>query len=235
MKIDMQLPQISDICDVLPVNGQHGLCRAYYQPDELDIKAIEYATQVAQSEKNLFALDLGSSPYFPQSQRLAKVGFYVDAFDLEKPFANFDEINKVYQNRIHYQTRNITELKSTDLRNDYQIIYSNRCLSFISYHQAYTLIRMLLSHIKTKTRYFLGFFAESAKYADNYPMDLALESRFVPLDNSIAKGNQMLAPVCVYTRDEIFENLLGGLPITITEVLQATSGSIKVIFENKCQ
>lgn len=235
MKIDMRLPQIDDSCDVLPVNGQHGLCRAYYQPDELDIKAIEYATSIAnQSEKNLYALDLGCSPYFPQSQRLGKLGFQVDAFDLEKPIANLDEINKLYPDRIHYQTRNIIELQSIDLRNDYQIIYSNRCLSFISFPHAYSLIRMLISHVKTKTIYFLGFFAESAKYADNYPIDLPLENRFVPLNNPVAKNNQMLAPVCVYTPDEIFERLLGGLPITIIEVLEATSGSIKIIFEKEC-
>lgn len=66
---------------------------------------------------------------------------------------------------------------------------------------------MLISHINTKTRYFLGFFAEAAQYAENYPLDIPLESR-LPLDNPISRGNQMLAPVCVYKREEIFENLL---------------------------
>ncbi len=41
----------------------------------------------------------------------------------------------------------------------------------------------------------------------------------------------MLAPVCVYRRKEIMENLLGGLPISIIEELEVQSGSLKIIFE----
>lgn len=106
MKIDMQLPKIGDACDVLPINGQHGLCRSYYQPDELDVKAIEYASMAGQhSGRDLYALDLGCSPYFPQSQRLAKLGFYVDAFDLEEPADTLEQRNNLFQVRIHYQSK----------------------------------------------------------------------------------------------------------------------------------
>ena len=60
-----QLPKIDEKGDVLFINGQHGVCRAYYQPDEFDIKALEYAkTLKQQNDINLRALDLGCSPDF---------------------------------------------------------------------------------------------------------------------------------------------------------------------------
>ena len=65
MKIDIQLPKIDDTCDVLLINGRHGVCRSYYHPDEFDIKVIEYAHSLTQEgATELAALDLGCSPYF---------------------------------------------------------------------------------------------------------------------------------------------------------------------------
>lgn len=216
----------------MPINGHHGLCRCYYQPDELDIKTLEYASIIAQQTKeSLHALDLGCSPYAPQSLRLAKLGFHVEAFDLEKPMENFDHTNQQYYERVSYQVENIADIKASDLRDDYQIIYSNRCLSFLPYQEASALIRLLITRVINKTRFFLGFFAESADYAKGYPIHLPLGNRYVPLDNAVAKQNEMLASVCVYRRDEIYENLLGNLAITIIEELKAKSGSLKIIFE----
>jgi hypothetical protein len=45
-------------------------------------------------------------------------------------------------------------------------------------------------------------------------MHLPLSDRFVPLNNELARGYDMLAPVCVYKKEELFNQLLAGLPIT---------------------
>lgn len=232
MNINTKLPDLSNKSGALSTNGRHGMCRSYYQPDEFDIKTLEYATMLSQQKgKNLFALDLGCSPYFPQSQRLAKLGFYVDAFDLENPMDGFEQINQDCHNRINYKVKDIALLASNDLTHDYQIIYSNRCLSFLTYQQAYQLIQMLVHRVKSKARFFLAFFSQSAKYASGYPNHLPLEKRYAQLDNLIARGNEMLAPVCLYSRDEIFQNLLEGCPISIVEELQTEAGSLKIIFD----
>ena len=232
MSSDFKLPKIDDKCDVLPISGQHGVCRSYYQPDEFDIKALEYAkVLVQQSASELHALDLGCSPYFPQSQRLAKLGVFVDAVDLEKPVANFAEINRQYDNRICYKRLDLKRLQASDLTNQYQIVYSNRCLSFLSYSDTYHLIRALIKHNKCHTRYFLAFFSVSGKYAENYPIHLPLAERYVPLNNPYAERDEMLAPVCLYTRDELLDDLLGELPISIVEIITVKSGSFKIIFD----
>jgi hypothetical protein len=232
MKTMVDLPKIESQGDLLPINGKHGLCRAYYQPDELDLKTIAYANAlVQQPQKKLHALDLGCSPYCPQSQRLATLGFQVDAFDLEKPMKTFKEINQQYFNRIHYRIKNLTDLKAADLCHNYQIVYSNRCLSFLPYRETYALLRLLVNHVKANTRFFLGFFAEGASYAEGYPIELPLENRYLPLPHNTAKQNEMLAPVCVYKQEELYQNLLDGLPIRMIEELRAKSGSLKIIFE----
>ena len=232
--MNILLPKIDDKCDVLLINGRHGVCRSYYQPDELDIKAVEYAKLLVNhsGKSNLYALDLGCSPYFPQSQRLANLGFTVDAFDLEKPVISLDQIN-LHKTHINYQVKNIADLTADDLHNNYHIIYSNRCFSFLRYSHAYSLIRILLQRANSKTRFFVGFFTNLSKYAENYPIELPLEDRYVPLNNEIARMNQMFAPVCLYTQKEIVEDLLGDLPITIIEILHAQSGSLKIIFEKE--
>lgn len=233
MDLEMQLPKIDEKCETLPVNGRHGLCRAYYQPDLLDYKTIEFAQTLSRNTtQQLYALDLGCSPYFPQSQRLAKLGFMVDAFDIEKPSDKILQNIPQYQNCINYCVKNLADITTRDLRDDYQIVYANRCLSFLSYPQTRRLLHILINHLHSKTRYFLAFFMESAIYAQNYPIHLPLEERFVTLENPVARGNDMLAPACVYQYHEIFENLLGDLPITIIEEIKAESGSLKIIFEN---
>ncbi len=232
INLDIKLPDIDSQCDVLAINGQHGVCRSYYQPDEFDLKTLQYAKMLLQqSTSKLHALDLGCSPYFPQSQRLAKLGFCVDAFDLEKPMNNFAEINQQYNNRIHYRNIDLKQLHDSDLTNQYQIVYSNRCLSFLSYPDMYRLIRMLFKHNNNHTRYFLAFFAISGKYAENYPTHLPLEERYIALNNAYAERDQMLAPVCLYTEDEILNKLLGGLSISLVETIKAKSGSLKIIFD----
>ena len=102
MALDLTLPNIDDEHDVLPVNGSYGICRSYYQPDELDIKALEYAKNLQKpfTVKKPRALDLGCSPYFPQSQRLAKIGFSIHAIDAVNPVADFDKINAIYDSSI---------------------------------------------------------------------------------------------------------------------------------------
>jgi hypothetical protein len=90
---------------------------------------------------------------------------------------------------------------------------------------------MLISHNKQKARFFLSFFTHSSDYSDNYPNHLPLETRYAPLDNAVARGNEMLAPVCLYTRDEIIGNLLDKLPISIIEEIITKSGSLKLIFD----
>ena len=65
------------------------------------------------------------------------------------------------------------------------------------------LLQTLINHIHGPTRYFLAFFSVSGKYAEHYPSHLPLEQRYAPLNNEYARRNQMLAPVCLYTLDEI--------------------------------
>lgn len=232
MALDLKLPDIDGYNEMLPISGQHGACLSYYQPDELDLKALEYASILnQQTDNSLCALDLGCSPYFPQSQRFAKLGFQVDAIDLIKPVYNFTEINQRYHNRIAYKILDLKHLQSEDLMHQYQIVYSNRCFSFLSYSEAHRLIRILINHNKYQTRYFLAFFSVLGKYAENYPVYLPLAERYVALDNAYAKRAQMLAPVCLYTREEILHDLLGDLPISLVEIIEAKSGSLKIIFE----
>lgn len=174
---DAKLPKIDDKGEVLPISGQHGVCRSYYQPDDFDIKALEYATVLMQqSVSELYALDLGCSPYFPQSQRFAKLGFNIDAFDLVRPVTNFSEINQQYDNRICYTNLDLRLLQEHDLKHQYQIVYSNRCLSFISYPDMYRLIRTLINHNKCHTRYFLAFFTFSVSMLKIIPFIYHLQS-----------------------------------------------------------
>ncbi|MBB71158.1 MAG: hypothetical protein CMF50_02015 [Legionellales bacterium] len=220
--------------EALPIDGEHGVCRSYNNLDALDIKTIEYATSLLySSSKNIFALDLGCSPYCPQGLRLAKQGCYVDAIDLNPPDKAFQSINQSFDKRISYLVKDLRELQASDLAHQYSLIYSNRCLCFMKHTHIRHLMKLLVERSLSKTRFFISFFTVDGHYAKGYPVNQALDERFYRLTSDVAKRSSMTAPVCLYTKAEIYDEVLGELPITLIDEITASTGSLKLIFEKQ--
>src|SRR5580765_7139911 len=91
-KLNLPTPVKTDAHLALPTNGRSGLCASFYNPDQLDIEALNYAKELKEnSVKNeiLYAADIGCSSYFPQAIRFAQLGLTVDGFDIEKPMDEY--------------------------------------------------------------------------------------------------------------------------------------------------
>lgn len=98
LKTKLNLPALvkSDSYLALPTNGRRGLCVSFFNPDALDIEALDFAKQLKESatpNELIYAADIGCSSYFPQAIRFARAGLTVDAFDIESPMPEYQSIN----------------------------------------------------------------------------------------------------------------------------------------------
>ena len=215
------------------ISGRYGGCVSMYTPDDLDERALEYAQSIvkARPDETLWAADLGASPFCPQAIRFADAGLHVDAFDLEPPAAELAAINQDLGNKIHFVQKNLLDLQSAELKL-YSLVYTNRCLFFLPFHEAKNVLRKFISHAAPGAQFFISLMDMNGPLAINYPhRDKPLSERFAVPNCDYARLVECNMPVCFYYADEVESELLHDLPIHVLELIQTTPRSIKVVFE----
>lgn len=216
------------------ISGRYGSCVSMYTPDELDLRALEYAEELKNLKSGalLYAADLGSSPYCPQSIRFAHLGFQVDAFDLEPPAPEFSKINEELGNKIHYVQKNLLNVGVKDL-NPYSIVYTNRCLFFLPFAAARNVLRQFIEAAIPGAKFFISVMDIDGPLAENYvDREKPLAERFSVVKNDYAKKVECHMPVCFYKAQEVEKELLSDLPVSLKEIIQTTQqSSIKIIFQ----
>ncbi len=220
----------------VPISGKFGGCVSLYSPDELDERAIEYASVLIKEsgDKIFYAADIGSSPYCPQALRLASIGLRVDAFDLEPVMPEVYQIARHLKGKVHYIQKNLLDLSSEDFLHSYTLVYSHRCLFFLTFYQAKDIIRDFLVHSEIRARFFLSFGNLNSSIAEGYKdRHKPVSKRFAQLDNEISRAAEINKPVCLYTAEEVKNNLLNDFPIKIIDTIEAidSANGIKIIFE----
>ncbi len=219
------------------ISGRYGSCVSMYTPDELDIRALQYAEKLRKlrSDDVIYAADLGSSPYCPQSIRFAHAGLLVDAFDLEPSAPEFVQINKELGNKIHYFQKNLSDVRTEELKS-YSLVYTNRCLFFLPFSTAKSVLSQFVDIATPGAKFFISLMDINGPLAENYQdCDKPLTERFSVVKNDYAKKVECNMPVCFYYPEEVENKLLDSLPVSIEEILQTPQqSSIKVIFQKKC-
>lgn len=217
----------------VPISGRYGGCVSLFSPDELDMRAWDYAKSLASqpSDAPLLAADLGASPYCPQSIRFALQGFQVDAFDIERHAPQLEQINTELPGNIHYHQTDIRRLDASQLK-PYSLIYSNRCLFFMPFAEAKAVLQQFIHAAKPGARFFISLMDMNGRLAINYPdIDKPLAERFAPVNNEYSDVVEVNMPVCFYYADEVESELLHDLPVHTLELIQTSPRSIKVVFE----
>ena len=217
------------------ISGRYGGCVSMYTPDELDKRALEYARELAalNSKQKLYVADLGSSPFCPQSIRFADCGLHVDAFDLEPPHPELDNIKSELSGEINYVNKNIKDVGS-DMLHQYSMVYTNRCLFFLPFAEAKAVLSKFIDSSKPGARFFISLMDMNGPIAKDYPdRDKPLEERFAVVKNDYATKVECNMPVCFYYPDEVQSELLQGLPVHVLELIQTSPRSIKIVFEKK--
>jgi hypothetical protein len=217
----------------IPIGGGHGLCASLLSPDDLDSKALEYARILIADSKQLFAADLGCSPFAPQAIRLAEAGMSVDAYDIEEPHIEIQSISERFQGRIRYYA---VDLCSSDFlpspENKYALLYSNRLLSHLKFEDAISLVNKFVLNSTKNARAFLSFSALDSSLGEDYPhRENTLAERFAAPNNDRSFTNQLNSPLCLYTESEVLGEFLPKVGLKVVDIFSSKSGSIKVICE----
>lgn len=216
------------------ISGRYGSCVSMYTPDEIDLRALQYAEELIATKPYdpLYAADLGSSPYCPQSLRFAHLGYQVDAFDLEPSAPEFSQINQELGNKIQYIQKNLLDVSVNDLK-PYSIVYTNRCLFFLPFVEAKKVLYKFIEAAAPGAKFFISVMDIDGPLAENYiDREKPLAERFSVVKNDYAKKVECNMPVCFYTTEEVQRELLSGLPVSLEEIIQTTQhSSIKIIFK----
>lgn len=230
-KLNLPTPVKTDAHLALPTNGRNGLCASFFNPDQLDIEALNYAKQLKEhSEKNeiLYVADVGCSSYFPQAIRFAQLGLTVDGFDIEKPMDEYTTINQELGNKINYiQTDLKLPLKPPN--HYYSIVYSNRFISHLTFQEAKNLLQHFINHANIGCRFYISFGSlESCE--SGYPdRQKPIEERYSRLSDERSLKHQLTVPICLYSRNDIYDKLFKNFSIKVLDELKG-SESIKIIF-----
>lgn len=219
----------------LPTNGRRGVCVAFFDPDELDYAALEFAKQLknnAADNEIIYAADVGCSSYFPQAIRFAQMDLRVDAFDIESPIPEYHTINHELNGKINYFQANL-RLPLEQKNHRYSIVYSNRFMSHLTFSEAKNILHYFIQHATKNCRFYLSFGSLTSYQKDDYSDGCKpVEERFARISGELATKHQLMEPVCLYTKDDIYGKLLADLPVNILAELKG-SVSIKIIFSLK--
>jgi hypothetical protein len=217
----------------VPIGGGRGVCASLLSPDDLDRLAVEFAYALVEAHGAgalLYAADLGCSPFFPQSIRLAEAGMLVDCFDVEQPHAELKRINASLGSRLHYYVSDLADSSFECPRAGYSLLYSNRLISHLRFADARRLIGRFTDNCRPGARLFLSMSSVDSDLAEGYPdLHRPVEERFsVPL-SARARENQLSLPLCLYSEADVRDRLLTNLPLEVGQLFSSKTGSIKVV------
>ncbi len=218
---------------LVPISKQYGSCVSFFMPNVLDEMALQYAEELLSQQGDLYAADLGASPYCPQSLRLASTGLKVDAYDLEPINTNVMSLVDTLAGELLYTQINLKELQDKDISHIYDLVYSHRCLFFMPFAQTRKIIELFLSHAKPNARFFISLAGLYSQTGENYAdHDKPVAQRFCLPNNDFIKHVGISNPICLYTLEDIENNLLRDLPVKIMYLEETSNRSINFCFEN---
>lgn len=219
----------------MPITDQYGSCMSLYNPDILDIASLDYAKELVNNHPQppISAVDLGASPFCPQAIRLASLGLYVDAYDLEPPARELKQINLGLSGKVNYHQVDLANINQVETSDNYHLFYANRCLLFLRYGTAKSILEKYISKLAPGSRGFLSLGNIQAQAVKNYPDNHeSIENRFAIANSHELRAAGINVPVCLYSLDDA-EGLFENLPVKILtlECTGNTINAIKVIFE----
>ena len=218
----------------LRLSNGHGCCVSFNSWDALDSAAVEHCAALVGQGKYVSTLELGSSPYIPQSIRFARLGADAYANDL-LPMA--DSI----QDRLTGPIPRVTFLQG-DMADEvpelqrqgrrFSVVTATRCLSHLPFERAVSTLRAVKGCLTKDGMVFASLSSLRSTLADGYAhAGRPLRTRFTSALNPRADQAGLTAKLCLYEPEEVPE-VVKAAGLTIERRFTSKLGTIKLILSS---
>lgn len=211
-------------------SGRHGGDIASQRIDALDTAVLAYCLSLG---PGVGAVDIGCG-LGAQGFRLAALGASVtlcDPIDISARVAQFNALFPA--SPVRFLQRDARELTAGDFEHPLAIVYTQRCLHYLRFHEARALLETLRDVSRPDARFFVsasGIDTELGAGYDGVASDVA--GRMAPLSPEMAKKHGVHDDFCLYSEEDLLRlGVEAGL-----EVMSVTSsafGNKKAIFSLK--
>jgi cyclopropane fatty-acyl-phospholipid synthase-like methyltransferase len=217
---------------LIPTTGIHGGDISSQRSDELDLDCLRLVEKRARVELSTNALDLGGG-LGAHSKRMARLGANVVLIDLTDQSDNIKQFNaEKGHDAIHFYQWDVRDFKFSNEVANFDLVYSQRMLSCIRYHEAESLICRVREVCSPSVQYFLSAGGLSSEIGrSNTHCEMPIKNRWGFASGDLAHRHQILAPECPYSEDE-FVCLLKSCQLTVVRSWTSPSGNPKAICIN---
>ncbi len=151
----------------------------------------------------------------------------VDILDLEQYFNNIVEDFPGLQ----FEYRHEDALEFLLEGDEVNFLYSQRCLHYLPFDQAVSVLERSRNYVKNSGWYFLSFSGLNSELGQNYhDASLSVSERFCKLSNEMQSKHEIYLPVCLYTENDVRE-LAHEVGLRVDQIWRSDFGNIKAILQ----
>jgi methyltransferase family protein len=211
---------------LIPVPGGRGGEIGAQRFDELDRRCLTYALSVREGS----ALDLGAG-HGLQSLRLALADLPTTAIDIQDLASRYESLTATVAGiRLGFVRRDLKDLSPEDVPERLNVVYSQRTLHYLRFHDAVRVLRALASKLLPTARFFISVSGINSPLGEGYSAaKTPLGARFGELETSMGNLHGIQEPVCLYSEDDM-ALLASAADLKVQEIWSSDFKNIKGIF-----
>jgi len=216
---------------LIPTTGAHGADIASQRIDDLDRRAMRHLLDLDSASRPT-CVDLGCGLGW-QGLRLAMLGADSHLFDqIPEPYL-VETIRRTGSVHLIYKCADLSDLPVEDLPTNISIAFSQRFVHYLHYSAAQTLIERVATRMAPDGMFFLSASGIDSELGNKYQgKEIALSSRFAPLDVVMQEKHGIFAPVCLYSTADLVQ-LMTLCNFETMSIWRSTFGNIKGVFRRK--
>lgn len=199
--------------------------------DDLDRESFDFLNDCIENYGSAHALDLGGG-LGAQTVRMASTGAKVTMVDLLDVNDRFEQARlhgHIGQGTIRAIVKDWRDLSQADEIDTIDVLYSQRSLSYISFHELRTLLAFLSNLAKPHMRFYMSLNGIDSLYGMAHPLkEKPVEERFGMPAEDVQEKLNVQAPMCVYSQADITDKLFNNLPYQIEKIQETRFGNIQL-------
>lgn len=215
-----------------PTDGGHGVDIASQRADELDNESLAYIRARTEAGHKVTAIDLGGG-FGAHAIRMAQAGAAVVMIDIADMAterlsrASADE--GIPPDRLTFLRKDFAELSEDEIPADFDLLYSQRAIHYVSYRTALPLMRKFFQSMVRGGAIFLSAAGYDTEYGKTYPdRSKPIEDRFNHLEPDMQAKHGIEQKIVTYKKEEMLA-LLQSAGFEGIRVWTSRFGNIKAV------
>ncbi|HEY8191500.1 MAG TPA: class I SAM-dependent methyltransferase [Alphaproteobacteria bacterium] len=215
-----------------PTDNGHGVDISSQRQDELDVQSLAYIREQAAGGRKILVVDLGGG-FGAHSIRMAETGAAVTMIDIaDMATENFSKAvteKSIPTGDLRFLHRDFSQLENEDIPENFDVLYSQRAIHYVSYPTAEKVLHLLFSRMAQGGAVYISAAGYDTEYGKTYP-DRAkpVEERFNYVTPDMQEKHGITHKITTY-KEEDMAVLLKTAGFGDIQVTHSGFGNIKAM------